>query len=335
VRQYVCSRLEQSGIAGIPPIFSVSAREGLLAKQTGDAERLGASGVAELESALARFLIDERRGAFLVAMCDRIGEMLDASGADAPHSALAARLANLRGRLPQRAPRTEGEDPTLRMSGVSSQSAVRMMDCVLCARVSDVLFEFLRHYQHDLALQPAARERLAAAGGLCGPHLWLYASFASQRDLSLALTPLLKRLTAEMRRSLQSSAPSQESRVTSALPASAACVVCEIQSQAEHRAIAELADDCAERLRSPARDLPSLCMPHLRAVAHRAADRALVGALIWRQAEAAARLTEDLQRYVIKRDGIRRALTTEEETQSAQRALAFLAGRRNVMPERC
>ena len=48
------------------------------------------------------------------------------------------------------------------------------------------------------------------------------------------------------------------------------------------------------------------------------------------QAAAAERLAEDMERYVLKRDGTRRSLVTDEEAQAAQRALAFLAGRRHM-----
>jgi hypothetical protein len=37
-----------------------------------------------------------------------------------------------------------------------------------------------------------------------------------------------------------------------------------------------------------------------------------------------------MQRYALKRDGIRRALVTDEEARAAQRALALLAGMPNV-----
>jgi hypothetical protein len=46
------------------------------------------------------------------------------------------------------------------------------------------------------------------------------------------------------------------------------------------------------------------------------------------EASAAERLAEDMQRYVLKRDGIRHGLATEEESRAAKDAIGFIAGRR-------
>jgi len=43
-------------------------------------------------------------------------------------------------------------------------------------------------------------------------------------------------------------------------------------------------------------------------------------------------LAEDTQRYVLKRDALRRGLTSEEEDHAAQLAVAFLAGHSKVLP---
>ncbi len=56
----------------------------------------------------------------------------------------------------------------------------------------------------------------------------------------------------------------------------------------------------------------------------------MIDAMLRNQAAAAERLAEDMERYVLKRDGTRRSLVTDEEAQAAQRALAFLAGRRHM-----
>jgi hypothetical protein len=63
-------------------------------------------------------------------------------------------------------------------------------------------------------------------------------------------------------------------------------------------------------------------------------SRDLLGALLRRQGAAAERLAEDMQRYALKRDGIRRSLLTEEEERASHRALAFLAGARQMSVKR-
>ena len=51
--------------------FSVSARDGLAAKQVGDAEKLRDSGLLDFENALVDFLANNRAQMFLSSMCDR------------------------------------------------------------------------------------------------------------------------------------------------------------------------------------------------------------------------------------------------------------------------
>jgi hypothetical protein len=67
-----------SGAAGIEgyPIFSLSARDGLAAKQAHDARLLQQSGIDAFEEALLRFLIDDKAREFLLRMCERIAGLL-------------------------------------------------------------------------------------------------------------------------------------------------------------------------------------------------------------------------------------------------------------------
>jgi len=66
------------------------------------------------------------------------------------------------------------------------------------------------------------------------------------------------------------------------------------------------------------------------AIARDAAHPTLVREVAERQARAAERLVEDMRRYVLKHDGVRPGLATEEELGAARRAIGFLAGDRLV-----
>jgi hypothetical protein len=57
-------------------------------------------------------------------------------------------------------------------------------------------------------------------------------------------------------------------------------------------------------------------------------DLTWLNALLTSEASAAERLAEDMQRFVLKRDGIRHDLATEEESRAAKNAIDFIAGRR-------
>jgi hypothetical protein len=52
--------------------------------------------------------------------------------------------------------------------------------------------------------------------------------------------------------------------------------------------------------------------------------------LILRQAALLERLSEDMRRFALKHDGLRRYLASEEETNAADRALLILAGHRTI-----
>jgi hypothetical protein len=55
-------------------------------------------------------------------------------------------------------------------------------------------------------------------------------------------------------------------------------------------------------------------------------NRSWLRTLLQNEAGATERLTEDMQRYALKRDGIRHWLATEEESQAAKAAIALIAG---------
>jgi hypothetical protein len=59
-------------------------------------------------------------------------------------------------------------------------------------------------------------------------------------------------------------------------------------------------------------------------------DAGLIRKLIEREALILERVSEDMKRYALKRDAVRRYLLSDEETAAAHRALLLLAGHRNV-----
>ncbi len=94
-------------------VFSLSARDGLAAKQRGDASLLEASGVAAFETELVRFLIDEKSREFLLGMCRRIGEV----ARKLPNAPQTARLTEKIAAIA----REMGGRPAMPLSGASSR----------------------------------------------------------------------------------------------------------------------------------------------------------------------------------------------------------------------
>jgi hypothetical protein len=64
------------------PIFPLSARQGLEAKQKGDAESVRRSGLADIEGYVTQFLADEKIGSLNRAVTTKAAAVLDAAGMD-------------------------------------------------------------------------------------------------------------------------------------------------------------------------------------------------------------------------------------------------------------
>ncbi|HTV79797.1 MAG TPA: dynamin family protein [Steroidobacteraceae bacterium] len=316
VAEFVQRRLVQIWSGKVPRIFSISARDGLRAKLAGQAEALQASGLPALEKELIRFLMEDKGRAFIEGMAERILALTIACPVSPQELLpLRARLSVLRGKAFASALQPRGVGPGTPAVDLPRE-AVRMDTCVLCTRISDALFEFLCQYQHDLATHADAAVRLAASGGLCAQHLRLYVSMAADRDICVALTPLLRHVT----QALQSG--SSEALIATR----PTCSLCELQASLE-------AVEFDAWKRFPAQSAPLICLPHLRKLAARVGKDDSTEVRIRRHAAAVERLVEDMQRYVLKRDGFRRALTSEEETDAAKRAVAFVAGLRTVLDD--
>lgn len=315
VRDYVQGRLTGVWGGNRPQLFSVSALDGLAAKMASDDRALQASGLGDFERELTRFLLEERGSEFLRVTCDRVTRVLGALKDSPEVHSLQERAATFRAKV-----------SILKLGGSGTVDArlggraepQTWEACELCAEVHARLFDFLTRYQHELATFPDAATRLADAGGLCGPHLRLYASLATERDICVALAPLLCRWSQFLQGEL--------AQVLAA--ARTSCRLCALQEEVEAKM---MGDWQSAALTDPGvLGRHPLCLPHLQKVIERLDER-IVAPLVAKHASALERLTEDMRRYVVKRDGTRNGLTTQEETRAAQRALALVAGARTFV----
>jgi hypothetical protein len=220
VQIYARERLAASWSGESPMVFSTSARDGLAAKLAGDEKGLRESGLAALEEELARFLLDEKGHAFITSMHQRIVQFVQSCPiAPIQREALERRVAGLAGA--QNGPVSVNSQNGRWVSEDLRERRVRA--CELCARINDTVIDFLRQYQFDLATKVQAQDSLAEAGGLCAEHLRLYAFFASDRGVCLALTPLLKRWALLL----------HEGSAETLLSVQTQCALCELQCSVE------------------------------------------------------------------------------------------------------
>jgi GTP-binding protein EngB required for normal cell division len=326
VYSYVQSQLSTIFDGGAPKIFSVSARDALQAKLAADAPRLAASGLPALEHELTRFLIEDKSREFLGAICDRSLQCLAETKPDREAERLRSRIAAVRNRhLEQRPLRVEESNE----GSETSNTRTKVTECPLCARVGDALFEFLCQLQYDLVMSAEARERFASGAGLCEMHLCHYASMASERGICIALTPLMRRMTTTLRATAAHLAGDNRLALRDTLKLTGrSCVACEVQWATEEMAIKEILTSCSKRGVAVTDKLPFLCIPHIRVAMSHVSDPSWLVALLRSEASGAQRLCEDMQRYVLKRDGVRHRLATDEECRAAKDSIAFIASRR-------
>lgn len=323
--------------------FSLSAREGLDAKLANDLDRLRASGVLDFERELFDFLTAQKSGLFLDSMCDRILAELSAFSLpellEASNNVLALKQEvraildsqeNLE--LPSMSSNTRsrglGETEVVATSWRPQRRLQSNSLCEICARVFRQLLEFLRHYQYELSTRPDVQRRHAENGGFCALHTWHYEQIASPHGVCTSYPALLSRMAESLRRAAQQKATAGE--MDGAVPA-LHCPACEVRWKAEDEAVQAL---FARRLKLGSLNrmaLSPLCLPHLHLVlANNAGDEELRRYLLEYEADLLERTAEDMQRYAIRHEGLRRALTSAEERNAYLQGLQMLVGHKAV-----
>jgi small GTP-binding protein len=319
-----------------PPIFSVSARDGLEAKRSQDKTGLAESGIPTLEDDLINFLLAEKSNQFLRAMCDRAGALLQ----DLPRSLQTIDLIKKTTELAQTF-RSKSNGACGQSSQPTNPVAAfptlhQLGSCEICAHAAETLWEFLCKYQYEIIYNHEEQHNFANGGGFCPFHTWEYESMASPHGTSVGFPSVLDSLAAGLR-AATSSELSRESlveKLRNLLPTDKSCALCSVRDKAELEAIeiilARLTKDESRSLNS----LSTLCLSHLAMLLARVKDAHLMRKLVVRQAAIFQRMSEDMSRFALKHDGVRRYLASEEESTAARRALLALAGQRKVTFDR-
>ncbi len=328
---YVHDQLENLFGENAPKVFSVSARDGLEAKLSGDQARLEESGVATLEETLIHFLVGEKQTQFLLRLCDRVEAVIHqvSEGGDSQTwikqlDTLRRELGAEQGELPRRSP-----SYTARHIRPGATDIVPM--CQICEAVDRRCFDFLCHYQHDLLVNPARRRALSRQGGLCSLHTWQYASMAGIRDIGVAYAPFLER-SAELLNRISGEAhpPAELATVIEALhPSRESCDICRVCDEAESEAVTAIAN----RLNGASGEVASLsaiCLRHLPRLLAAIDDPDRARAVLAREADLFGRVAEDMKRYALKFDAIRRPLASEAEGRASARGVRLVAGNMNM-----
>lgn len=302
-------------------VFSISALDGLVAKERSDAELLRQSGIETFESAIVRFLLERKRATFLTRMCERTLDLLRSVPLVPDATLMAAGILELASGLGAGGPDSGAPRP---VSPEPATTAIGNLRCEICDAALGQLFAYLRRRQYDLSLRREAQLAHAEAGGFCSFHTWQYEALASPEGVAAAYAPLLSRVCAQLRRSAIESAASEARGELSSVTG---CPACGVQERAESEALVIAAsrenDEGAHRT-------AIACLPHLQRLVPLLAPGRPLQRLLEHQATALERLSDDLQRFSLKQVAMRRSFMSEEEKAAPHDALSLLAGHRNL-----
>jgi ribosome biogenesis GTPase A len=304
VLEYTREVLAGAGVAQ-PQLFGVSTLPN------------SGEGVDELGKCLVRFLIERKREEFLRAMRDRITDLLNVL--PNAHNERAELRALLTG-----AP-VRDEDPSEPSLGPTVNRTFSR--CSICERVARSVIDYLCSQQYELTTSPDARESFAAAGGYCQLHTWQYAVLANARAACIAASAVADRVAASLRILAARDGFIDTTHIDELLPSKVRCQACQLLHGEERDAIGEAASavpDDRHVLRS------AYCLKHFRDVLVTVQTPDFAHSLIDVEVGAIEHLAEDMRRYVLKIDGVRRSLLSTDEREADQRGLALLAGSRGM-----
>jgi small GTP-binding protein len=341
--QFVEERLKTYSFRELPLVFSVSARQALEAKISRQDDLLEESRLPVLEKELLRFLTEERVNSFLMNMYERTLALLARRMTTETESQDTEVLKTLMKRLRQLRESIFGaaveitksiyREETDTIVSFPTLQVDKSTGCSICGSILKAVLDFLRQYQYALTIDPDVQREHAERGGFCSLHTWQYEAIASPYGVCAAYPALTHRIAEELQRSVSdtSGIGDLHKALAKLLPTRTTCRMCEEHTTAEQTAVAELANTVRQWGSVKADHIPVSCMQHLTMVVQVLGDGEEARKLVRSQASLLERTGEDLQRYAIKFEALRRNLTSAEERQAAQLAMTLLAGHRNVI----
>ena len=335
-RQFVTEQLESLLGREVRELYSISARQALEGKVSGDRKKLDESGLQAFEAELFRFLTEDRAQSFLMNMYERTLDRLiewsyNGSQLEKENSwdRVIERLRDQREAITgiERAP---GQPVNLTEERPRPWTLTidRKSGCSICGSVLEATFRFLSKYQYELTISPDAQHEHARRGGFCSLHTWQYEGISSPYGVCTAYPELVHRIAAGIDRVAEESRDVAD-HLSRLLPTTQSCKVCDVQRDAVQRAVRNAAELARNSVGKAAR-IPASCLPHLLMVAQALGPGDATQELLTVHASLLERTAEDLQRYALKHDALRRYLTSEEERRASQNALLLLAGHRNL-----
>lgn len=337
---YLQERLDRHRFSEAPSVFSLSARLGLAEKESGSTEQANTSGLRRFETELLRFLIEDRARHFLDNMHRRVAAFLADHASAARTDTDRTLFHDIGARLASLETGDNTSDHALRGSAAAQLSAGtecalsidKKAGCQVCGTILDAIFKFLSRYQYELTINPDTQKDHAQRNGFCPLHTWQYENISSPYGVCASYPALAHRIAER----LSDTAHGMQNRgqlsanLGDVLATAATCRVCQIRKDAEERSVNETAVGIRDALAAHHAKLPACCLRHLIQVVQVIGPGGAAQALMQTHAAFLERTAEDLQRYALRHDALRRNLTSDEERSAATLILLLLAGHRSV-----
>jgi len=251
---------------------------------------------------------------------------------------LLRRAANVRERLESSQTRFGGNLADLSGSeefeaAPEADTALSEEPCPICGHAAEMLFAFLSKHQFTISASEAAQASHAESGGFCALHTWMYSEMTSPQGICRAYPALLTSLSQSLWRCVESGCGTDDLEVMlrRILRQAENCPACGIVEAAEREAASDVIRRYSDRGFTSA-GLPVLCVAHLRKALAARPEDALARALSERTAKALNRSAENMRRYGLKHDAIRRNLVTHEERIAWILGLARVARDKRLAP---
>ena len=328
-RQFVAEQLAARLGRAADPLHSISARQALEAKLSRNPHYLNESGIPGFETELLQFLTEDRAQLFLVNMYERTMHLLTEWSRPDEHAwnALMERLRSQRESITGSGTPSEHVELTDSSADAWKLDIDRKTGCHICGVILEATFRFLSKYQYELTIDPEAQQSHFRSHGFCPLHTWQYEGISSPYGVCVAYPALAHGTSTYLDQIVARGGDAEGVRQLVATPQS--CPACEVRLGSEGAAVEEVVALARQATACAAR-LPACCLPHLAMVAKSLGPGESTRKLLAAHAALLERTTEDLQRYALKHDALRRYLTSEEERRAAQIALLLLAGHRNL-----
>jgi GTP-binding protein EngB required for normal cell division len=330
--EYVHEQLRALFDHDIPALFSVSARDGLRAKQDQDQRLLDLSGLPKLEEKLVEYLLSEKSSEFLLQMYNRVADLTIDLGQSEELSLLLGRVNALKIRLAEGRPDAHRYTVLQQASAAATAVSQEFRACEVCERIQTQSFRFLSHYQYELFMNPEVQREHAERGGFCSLHTWQYESIASPQGTCAGYPALLNRLAAWFAAEAATEITPErvQSGIGDLLPTAARCPLCRVRAKCESEGLAAVAHKLSRGAPASLDGFSAICLIHLRLLPVHLKDTEILKQVLERESALLERVAEDMQRYSLKHEALRRNLTSDEERSAALKAFLLLVGHRSV-----